>query len=383
MELIAHPINIGIKYQIMKSSTSIYLDASRLIAALIVFLSHVTSNEFNSTFPWVSIGHEAVVIFFVISGYVIAHVIQAREQSVIYYASARLGRLYSVVVPALILTWILDYIGREISPAVYQHIPGDHSIVRILISFLYLNQIWNFTVIPLSNGPFWSLGYEFWYYMIFGAWCLLKGKQRIILTMLFCIIAGPRILAAFPVWLIGVSVYYFSKSYQPTPFIARLIFVLSVICMISILANGNPLDFLGDKFQEYFKDNYIHTSIIDIYLGDMPKLPADGLLGVIFGLSILNIGFINISIKSFEVIGAAIRYLAGSTFSIYLFHAPLLYFTSALLGANPAAINHVVLTGSIALTCCFLLAYISERRLVYYRQFFLFALSSIWSKNKN
>jgi len=362
----------------MKFSTSIYLDVTRFMAALIVFLSHLTQKEFNIAFPWVSIGYQSVVIFFVISGYVIAHVIETREQTIVYYTSARLGRLYSVVVPALILTWLMDYIGREISPAVYQNIPNDHSIVRILISFLYLNQIWNLTVIPLSNGPFWSLGYEFWYYAIFGAWSLLKGKQKIIWTTIFCIIAGPRILAEFPLWLIGVAVYSFSKRYQPTPVTARIIFVLSLICMMSILLIKNPLDFLVQEINEFFKDEYIHTSITDIFLGEMPKLPADLLLGGLFGLTILNIGFINISIKRFNALVLPIRYLAGATFSIYLFHYPLIYFTSALIGINPTAINHVILTGSIALTCCFLLAYISERRLLSYRQFFLSTLTSIF-----
>ena len=153
----------------MHPATSIFLDAIRFGAACIVFLSHLTSRDFNHVFPWINLGHEAVVVFFVMSGFVIAYVAKTRENSCEQYVAARLGRLYSVVVPSILFTAIIDTVGRHIDSSWYHTIPNDHLILRLAINFFFMQQVWNFTVIPLSNGPFWSLSFEFWYYVIFGA----------------------------------------------------------------------------------------------------------------------------------------------------------------------------------------------------------------------
>ena len=184
----------------MLPTTSIFLDLMRFSAAIVVLLHHLTATEINSVLPRVPIGHEAVTVFFVMSGFVIAYVLHSRENSIELYTAARLGRLYSVVLPALALTWVLDGWGRAVSPELYAGTPHDHALLRLLVNLLFLQQNWNLTVMPLSNGPFWSLGFEFWYYVIFGGWVLLRGRARVAVVSLACLAAGPRILAAFPVW---------------------------------------------------------------------------------------------------------------------------------------------------------------------------------------
>lgn len=57
------------------------------------------------------------------------------------------------------------------------------------------------------NGPFWSLSYEFWYYMFFAAFVYWKGSKRILALVGAMLIAGPMILSAFPIWLSGTLVY--------------------------------------------------------------------------------------------------------------------------------------------------------------------------------
>jgi peptidoglycan/LPS O-acetylase OafA/YrhL len=56
--------------------------------------------------------HLAVMVFFVLSGCVIAYTtFQRHPGDVQKYIIARLSRLYSVVIPALILTGILFFMG--------------------------------------------------------------------------------------------------------------------------------------------------------------------------------------------------------------------------------------------------------------------------------
>ena len=132
-------------------------------------------------------------------------------------------------------------VSRAASPSLYAAMPDDQTLLRLLINFFFLQQNWNFTVMALSNGPFWSLGFEFWYYVIFGAWVLLKGRTRIIGTTLACLAAGPRILAAFPVWLLGAAAFRMGLNWAPSRRLATVLFVVSSGAVVTILALGNPL----------------------------------------------------------------------------------------------------------------------------------------------
>lgn len=90
-------------------ATSAFLDVLRIAAALVVFVNHLAQFWSPRTFAVTApVAHGAVVVFFVLSGYVIAYSTLAREQSVRRCAVARLSRLYSVVIPALLLTWLLQ-----------------------------------------------------------------------------------------------------------------------------------------------------------------------------------------------------------------------------------------------------------------------------------
>src|SRR3954467_15833841 len=105
----------------MKRGTSLYLDVVRFAAALMVFLEHLRAHtrsgfgHFWAAHPfWYShfnlFSQTAVTVFFVLSGYVIAHVLATRERTPVDYVASRLARLYSVVLPALLLTAICNYL---------------------------------------------------------------------------------------------------------------------------------------------------------------------------------------------------------------------------------------------------------------------------------
>jgi peptidoglycan/LPS O-acetylase OafA/YrhL len=87
----------------MTSVLSLYLDALRFGAAFTVFLSHFgrfSAGMFSQMEPY---GGTAVMVFLVLSGFVIAWVTKTRERTVDEYALSRLARLYSVILPAVIV----------------------------------------------------------------------------------------------------------------------------------------------------------------------------------------------------------------------------------------------------------------------------------------
>jgi peptidoglycan/LPS O-acetylase OafA/YrhL len=69
--------------------------------------------------PFSGYGHSAVVVFFVLSGFVIRHVTDTKEMHWPDYAASRIARIFSVTVPAIFLTLICDAIGRAVEPAIY------------------------------------------------------------------------------------------------------------------------------------------------------------------------------------------------------------------------------------------------------------------------
>ena len=112
-------------------SFSIYLDLVRFLAALAVVAMHFAQLGIVQA-PWAPqlmlLGREAVVAFFVLSGFVIAYTTHERRPSAREYAVARCARLYSVALPILLLALAAAALlhgvtGVEQSRANQQHNP--------------------------------------------------------------------------------------------------------------------------------------------------------------------------------------------------------------------------------------------------------------------
>ncbi len=64
-------------------------------------------------------GEEAVIVFFVLSGLVISVSAEKRHHDVTSYGIARLARLWSVVLRALLLTVVCDIVGQHTAREAY------------------------------------------------------------------------------------------------------------------------------------------------------------------------------------------------------------------------------------------------------------------------
>jgi len=198
----------------MTNALSLYLDALRFGAAFTVFLSHfgrVSGGLFWQMQPY---GRTAVLVFFVLSGFVIAWVTEAKERTLEEYALSRAARLYSVILPALIITAVLDHIAMAIDPSLYGPEPlpamlrGSLNIfLGYVLSLVFLAQSWTLGMPPGSDLPYGTLDYEAWYYILFGVAIFLRGRRRIVALAVAALLAGPPILLFLPLWLMGVSAW--------------------------------------------------------------------------------------------------------------------------------------------------------------------------------
>jgi len=226
-----------------------YLDLVRLVSAAMVVLHHVKvlhvgPESVRRLIP--GLGHEFVVVFFVLSGYVIAATVdRKREHGLSDYALDRAARLYSVVVPALIISTLVSLVLWTLGgpSATGAGTPSD-MVKAVGLNLLFVAQSWELNSIPPSNPAFWSLSYEVVYYALYGCLHFLTGRQRIVACTIVCLVAGPRVLLLLPCWLLGVAAYRWRDRLQDQRWLARFM-VASPVAVLGLLSY---LDF-GDTIR--------------------------------------------------------------------------------------------------------------------------------------
>jgi peptidoglycan/LPS O-acetylase OafA/YrhL len=127
-------------------------------------------------------GHEAVLFFFVLSGFVIhlryARDIKAKGQKATFgwadFFYRRAKRLYPTLVVAMVLTLLFDLTGEAQQYLIYTNNTPYSLINQIGVDHGWMTALGNLafvmpTYAPVwgTNGPLWSLQYEWWFYMIY------------------------------------------------------------------------------------------------------------------------------------------------------------------------------------------------------------------------
>jgi peptidoglycan/LPS O-acetylase OafA/YrhL len=343
----------------MSRGFSIYLNALRFGAAMIVLLSHFAYSRFSDgAWIWVrelNLGSDAVVVFFVLSGLVIALTADTKDRELRDFAVARSSRILSVALPALIIGWGLDRIGSDLAPAQYQQpyfnpLPLWETLLRG-VSF---SNEWNGTAIRLgSNGPFWSLSYEVAYYAMFGIAWYLTGVRRVMLLCAVAILVGPNIMLLMPAWLMGVWLYHRLKTAAAAR-VATAIVLTGVPIAIYILALRFEVpDILRTHLQPSFPNHDLRFS--DEYLWN-------ALLGLLVTFHLIGMATLS---REWTAARPArlITWCAGASFSIYLVHYPVLQ----VLHAGLPGLGHGGLF-ALTLLVCFLFAEVFERPLHLWRR---------------
>jgi peptidoglycan/LPS O-acetylase OafA/YrhL len=206
-----------------------------------------------------------VIVFFVLSGFVIAHTHAKRPADWRRFATDRLSRIYSVAIPALLLTALLDQVGSRLAPALYaEQLPPGSYFARMLLGAAFLNQTWGLSSRTGSNGPYWSLSYEFWYYAVFACWVFVRPfGRRLVLVGICVLFAGPKILMLMPVWLCGVAAYVASARRVFPPRIALPVVIATGLMIAFVFHESEswtavpPLYFSGRAAQDLWPSTYL------------------------------------------------------------------------------------------------------------------------------
>lgn len=337
----------------------LYMDALRFFAALAVVLSHARQlvwaapENGAAMAPWswiftqaTSFGGEAVMVFFVLSGFWITKTATRQlgsEQFWPRFLTDRLTRLLLVLVPALALGALLDLLGAGLlDGAVYRGGLGvsrlgrsvyDHLTPAVIVGNLLFLQ--PYAVVPAgTNGPLWSLGHEFWYYLWFAA-LAVSIKRRAVSPALIVLALGviwPGLLYLFPVWLVGSLAYYADQCETlrraTTRRGARVFLSVGLAAMAAV--------------------HTLHAcSAIGI-------LTMELLTGIAFGLVLW--GLLRDAIPFPRWLRPCARYGAGASFSLYVTHFPLLAIALAALGYGVRRSPDLASFGLIISLCCLAVA---------------------------
>ena len=357
---------------------SAHLDFCRAVAAAAVMWEHLRglffvahsgvrhgSRALDALYFITGFGHQAVMVFFVLSGFLISSAIFRRRSSGTWswrdYAIDRSSRLYVVLIPGLLSGLLFDKLGSRLFavPGLYSHPLADFGGAIPLQQLTFRNFCGNLLFLQTircpafgSNGPLWSLANEFWYYALFPlalfaalAWAKLSFRAAIFLTLLaFCVGAfvGWSILAGFPIWLAGCAllIAYSKLRLKAAAWLALYLAVASAgLCVCLVAARFEKYGALGS----------------DLCVGCAFTLLLFGILQIEFGKP--NAAYAKIS-----------HFLADFSYTLYVVHFPLLLFLRASIAPyarwQPDALHLTTgaAIGAGVLTLAWLVSLVTEKR---------------------
>jgi len=310
----------------------VWLDLIRGVSALLVCAGHLRAVMFvdyaklqetslleKSFYFMTGLGHEAVMVFFVLSGFFVGGSVLSRKDNFKFenYLLARLSRLWVVLVPAMLFTVLVDQVIGRILPEL---LAGEHlsvlnsgpapnggysaSIGNFFANLLFLQTLY----VPVfgSNGPLWSLTNEFWYYMLFPlllvAIGVVKGSlwKKIISAGLFLFIAlgiAGSLLSGFVVWSLGVVVYevYRRRKCNCSRWVVLFLGMLFCVSLVDS------------------KAGVIHPAL---------RISSSLFVGICFSLFVIFLKGKSVSGKGKERIAFVARWLSEISYTLYLFHFP-------------------------------------------------------------
>jgi len=360
----------------MNNLTSLYLDLVRVLAAFCVVFHHYNNHIIDvnrQVFP--NVGQEAVIVFFVLSGFVISWVVEVKDKKVTIFLAKRFARFYSVMIPSLGIIFLSYLITISINPDIYPdyiNVGMNFVLPKIIttLGFLNYNSFLYDVRLPTAS-PFWSLTYEFWYYIILATIIFIPKKK---IAFLCCfgifIFLGIKPLLLWPTWLLGSLTYHISKKVKWRRRFASQVFLLSLISLV-LLHQSSIRSKLS--MSNLFGISSLHHSEDSLYLF---------LLALTISLNFIAFISWSKSVKFTTInpfLEKCIRYPAGVSFTLYLTHLPLMFLLKAVLGGT--IMLYLIPSLTIILVLIFG-SFIENSKFWYYKQLkSLFQLSKKYTAN--
>ena len=292
--------------------SAVGLDLLRGLAALAVFVGHVRGSSFVEFgalpkdqqgflsmvfFALTRLGNEAVLVFFVLSGFLVGGQIIRSLRSGAFdvksYAIDRSTRILTPLIPACVLTAMLNFVIFNQNPNILQLISNMVGLNEVLIPTLE------------HNAPLWSLSYEIWFYILGGVLGYISYKNISVVSFfaLVCCLAVFSILEArlLLYWGMGAVTTLFLSSRHQTP----------------LAAVGLLLAMLGTVFYELAVESKSFAAVQYV-----PKSIAE--LLVCSGVCLLLPSLRNPKADRFlSCMRVPALFLASVSYTLYLVHYPI------------------------------------------------------------
>jgi len=332
----------------MKKGKFEILESLRGFAAVYVVLHHISLFQMpkKSAVSYLfSLGQAAVMLFFVISGFVIYYAcysISKENFSFRNYFIKRFRRIYPVFLAALAISYITESLSKG------TWLPADlTNLFGNLINMQDAKRIPGMWFDPYyRNTPLWSLSYEWWFYLLFFPifkWIKAENQKNVVLA----------------ISIIGFITFYFFPNKVSINMEYFIIWWSGVEVARSWIKFGKitngTIRFL---FYSYGTMLLLLVVQLKLYKGkiDMSDHPGIELLHFIYSAIILIVGFLWNKYKfiGYKYLLRPFLIFAPISYGIYVFHAPLVY------KHNIFNVNNLVLQDICGFAATIIVSYLFE-----------------------
>jgi peptidoglycan/LPS O-acetylase OafA/YrhL len=333
-------------------------------AALVVFAGHLYSKTYG--LPQINLlkyllnwGTEAVVIFFILSGFVIRLSEERKPRSPWQFILDRLIRLYPLYFIVVVFSfWVALVRGAKVS------------IPELLGNLLFLQSLQaNIVSVLPTNEALWSLSFEMTFYFLFALtllhkrwfsiWIFLSSTSFVLYSLKLPIhwLNHFKIILAFSaIWLLGYAIALYRDRFK-----FDLKFAISILPLSLVIARTN---FIPDYYDIYRLGGF---SLFCLPLFSAIASPAkvkirisqpiiwsacllilsfhwwlsNSHLSTKILLSVLSISGLFLSdytgllLQALKSLKAPIIYVASISYALYVIHMPILYLLQQVIKEQP------------------------------------------------
>ena len=173
-------------------------------------LSPASKNKFSTIgFALTRTGLEAVLVFFVLSGFLVGGKVIERVSNGTFdwksYSIDRFSRIYTPLVPALLFALFIELFFKS-HPSLGEYLGNLLSLQDIFVAPVH------------TIGSIWSLSYEVWFYILAGSLAVTFLNRRrpsiiaIVLLLASLSIFGQLSASFLFCWVLGAFVYLFPQT---------------------------------------------------------------------------------------------------------------------------------------------------------------------------